>query len=185
METSVLLFVIAALTAVVIILLLALLRQDQKRSVQPAETQENIDKYLLIDPKTGVYNQQFLHRKLEEEIYRAARYNTHFSVALFDFENILKNLDQQKAFTVFRKLVATASRDTRYSDFVARFEPYGIAVIFTMTSKASCEIPLNRLFSKFESVLKEDGLQGEPAVEIYGFPEDKTAIEKTILRFKG
>jgi diguanylate cyclase (GGDEF)-like protein len=184
MSVSILLFVIAALAAVVIILLLSLLRQSTGKSKE-AVSSENIDRYLLIDPETGVYNQQFLYRKLEEEIYRASRYNSQFSFALFNFDDVLKDVEKERALTVLRKVVATASRDTRYSDFVARFETNGVAVIFTMTSKVSSEIPLNRLISKFKKVLEEENFSGEPAVQVYGFPEDKTQIEKLILKLKG
>lgn len=183
MSTSILLFVIAALTAVIIILLLALLRQSTKK-LKDTQLTENIDKYLLIDPETGVYNQQFLHKKLEEEIYKASRYNVQFTLALFNFDNVLKNMEKEKALTVLRKIVAAASRDTRYSDFVARFETNGVAIIFTMTSKISSEIPLNRLISKFKKVLEDENLSGEPNVQVYGFPEDKTQIEKLILKLK-
>lgn len=184
-ETPVVLFVIASLTAIVVFLLLVLLNQNQKKlkEVQVAEL-ENLKRFLLVDPQTGAYNQSFFVKKLEEESYRAARYNSHFTVAIFNFDGILNNLDEEKAASIFRKLVASAIRDTRYSDFVASIGTYSIGVIFSMTSKASSEVPVNRLLVKFSETLRQEKAEGEPATRILSFPEDKTEIEKIIRELK-
>jgi GGDEF domain-containing protein len=187
LEMPVVLFVIATLIAIVVILLFILLGQTQKtkRTANgPQTSMEQLKKYFLIDPHTGAYNQSFLAKKLEEETYRSARYNSHFTTVVFRFASVFSQLDKEKADSIYRMLAVAASRDTRYSDFVATLENYGLAVIFTMTSKPSSEVPLNRLLLRFEDILKKEGIEGKPEVRVYGFPEDKTEIEKLIAELK-
>lgn len=184
-EVPVLLFIIASLTAIVIFLLMVLLNLSQKRATQTAEEGlENLKKFLLVDPSTGAYNQGFFVKKLEEESYRAARYNVSFTVVVYDFEKVLKNLESEAAVSTYRKMVVTALRDTRFSDFVATLKNYAIGVIFSMTPRTSSEVPINRLFQKFSELLKADGIEGKPEVSVYSFPDNKAEIEKLISELK-
>lgn len=184
-EIPVLLFIIASLTAIVIFLLMVLLNISQKKSTQAAEEGlENLKRFLLVDPSTGAYNQGFFVKKLEEESYRAARYDVNFTVVVYDFEDALKNLESERAASIYRKLVVTALRDTRFSDFVATLRNYAIGVIFSMTPKASSEVPINRLLQKFSDILRQEGIEGKPEISVFCFPENKTEIEKLISELK-
>lgn len=185
LETPVVLFVIASLTAIVIFLLMVLLNQTQQKTVSSEEKNvDNLRRFILIDPSTGAYNRSFFQKKLEEETYRSARYNTSFSVAIYDFSSLFTETDTQKAESAFRKCVVSAVRDTRYSDFVSNLEDGRIAIIFTMTPKAHTEVPINRLLLKFKEILKEDGFKDNIGVKVIGFPEDKTELEKLIQELK-
>lgn len=184
MDMTVVLFVITLLTAVIIILLLFLIKQATALRNQKESRAEVIDKYILIDVQTGIYNERFLVKKLEEEIYRSARYNSHFALAIFDFTRILSRIEKEKAESIFRKIVASLSRDTRFSDISARYGEFGFAIVFTVTPKISAEVPVNRLLNKAEEILTRENLQGEPEIKVYGFPEDKTEIEKIVIKLK-
>lgn len=186
-EVPVVLFAIATLMAIVVILLFILLGQAQKTQKSNSENSVNIEqlkKYFLVDPHTGVYNQSFLVKKLEEETYRSARYNSHFTLAIFDFAPLLKGLEKEKATSLYRMAVVSASRDTRYSDFVAALNDNKVAIIFTMTPKPSSEMPLNRILMKIADIFRKEGIEEKPTVRVYGFPEDKADIEKLILELK-
>ncbi|MCX7831815.1 MAG: hypothetical protein N2440_02815 [Actinobacteria bacterium] len=186
-ETPVVLFIVAALTAIVLLLLMVLLNQTQKKSSNSnnaSKNLENLRKYLLVDPVTSAYNQAFLAKKIEEELYRSARYNAQFTMAIFDFSKLLEKLDDDTSVSVFRKNVISAVRDTRYSDFVATLDDFKLAVLFTMTQRSSSEVPINRLLHKFEEVLKQDGIDKTPELKVLSFPEDKADIEKLIKELK-
>lgn len=185
-ETPVVLFIVAALTAIVLFLLMVLLNQTQKKSsTEKTRNLENLRKYILVDPVTSAYNQAFLVKKLEEELYRSARYNSQFTLAIFDFSKLFEKLDYDFSVSIFRKNVISAVRDTRYSDFVATLDNFKLVVLFTMTHRASSEVPINRLMQKFEEILRQDGLDKTPELKILSFPEDKADLEKLIRELKG
>jgi|GEM_PF-4621763 len=186
-EVPVVLFIVATLMAIVVILLFILLGQTQKTQKSNSENSVNIEqlkKYFLVDPQTGVYNQNFFIKKLEEESYRSARYNSHFTLVIFDFASLLDGIEKEKAASLYRMAVVSASRDTRYSDFVATLQENKFAIIFTMTPKSSAEVPLNRIMTKIGDIFKKEGIEGKPSIRVYGFPEDKADIEKLILELK-
>lgn len=176
-DGAIVLLVIAGLTAVVILLLFMLLR---KQELKPAESESanDFEKYILIDPDTGIYNRAFLQRKLDEEIYRSARYNSSFTLVVMDFSGVFKDTGDEQFKTTFRKICSMLSRDTRFTDVVARTDVTGVAILLSMTPKRSAEIPINRFNAKIKSILEADGFSGEPDIKIYGFPEEKSSIEK-------
>lgn len=176
-NSAIVLFVIAGLTGVIILLLFMLLRKQESMTGE-VETSNEFEKYILIDPDTSIYNRTFLQRKLDEEIYRSARYNAYFTLVVMDFSKIFSDTADEQFKTTFRKIASMLSRDTRFTDVVARVDATGIAILLSMTPKRSAEIPINRFNSKIKSILEADGFSGEPEVKIYGFPEDKSSIEK-------
>lgn len=176
-DSAIVLLVIAGLTAVVILLLMMLLRKQENAS-SVTEVENDFEKYILIDPDTGIYNRAFLQRKLDEEIYRSARYNGSFTLVLMDFTKALKGATDEQFKTTFRKICSMLSRDTRFTDVVARVDATRVAILLSMTPKRSAEIPVNRFNAKIKSILEADGFSGEPETIIYGFPEEKSSIEK-------
>ncbi len=170
-------FVISALLIVIIILLIALIRKSEKigsetiRSSQP-------DKYLLVDPESGVYNKNFFQKKLEEEIYRAVRYGSQFSLAIYDFDVLSKDIPDDELPPILRKLALSISKDTRFSDVVARTDKCQLMLLFPMTTKQASEIPVSRLNLKTTEILQAEKLPSEYQVKLLSFPENKVEIEK-------
>lgn len=173
----VVLFVIGALLAVIILLLIALLRKQEKISKEtPASAETN--KYLLIDPDSGVYNKNFFQKKLEEEIYRAVRYGSQFSLAIYDFEAPCKEVPEDSLPSILRKLALPISKETRFTDFIARTNKYQLMLLLPMTTKQTSEIPISRLDLKIKEILQVEKLPQEFQTSILGFPENKSEIEK-------
>lgn len=171
------LFVILALVAVIIVLLMALLRKHAKPDTEIPALEE-ASKYLLVDPDSGVYNKSFFHKKLEEEIYRAARYGSQFSLAIFNLENVCKEIEENHLPTLLRKLGVTISKDTRFIDIVARTNRCQLTLLFPMTPKRASEVSVARLMVKIKEILQAENLPTEFETRLFGFPEDKVEIEK-------
>lgn len=173
----VVLLVTAALLFVIILLLIALLRRQEKISSKFPASQE-VNKYLLIEPESGVYNKNFFQKKLEEEIYRAHRYGSQFSLAILNFESSCKDVQEDSLPSILRKLGVSISKDTRFTDVVARTNKYQLMLLFPMTAKQTSEIPLKRLELKIKEILQAENLPPQVQVKLLGFPENKSEIEK-------
>jgi len=182
-DLAIVLFVIAALVGVVILLLMALLKRQEAQGGDQA-TYAGLEEFILVDPETGLYNRRFFHKKLEEEIYRSARYNAYFSLAIFDLSRILSDLEKDRAITLLRKLGTTAARDTRFTDIVARIDEYKIALVLSMTPRRVATIPLERLRAKLKEVLQLEGIEADIPYELHAYPDDKATIEKLSISMR-
>ena len=83
-----------------------------------------LERDVVHDPLTGVYNRRYLDARLAEEISRAKRYNAQFSVLLLDIDHFKKVNDvfgHLVGDEVIRRVAALVSQVTRPSDTVTRF----------------------------------------------------------------
>ncbi|MBI4687654.1 MAG: GGDEF domain-containing protein [Nitrospirae bacterium] len=66
----------------------ALERKVQETTIELEKRNKKLQKSAITDPLTGLYNRRFFFKRLEEEFARAKRYKEHFSLLLFDIDNL-------------------------------------------------------------------------------------------------
>ncbi len=88
------------------------------------EWEEKLKTLATTDGLTGILNRYAFNKFLEEEIYRAERYSSKFSIILFDIDNFKKINDTYGHLTgdkVLKGIVKTVKKSIRKSDIFARW----------------------------------------------------------------
>lgn len=178
LNVAIVLFVIATLAGLIVLLLITLSRQQNNKTGSADSAPEHLERYLLIDPDTGIYDHRYFHKKLDEEIYRANRYNMKFTVAIFDFKDLFSNENREKVSTVIRKISSLLSRDTRFTDIVARIDKTQLGILFSMTPRQNAELPITRFTNKISEILSSENINDKLSTVVMGFPDDKNKIKK-------
>ena len=91
---------------------------------QRKEWEQKLEKLATTDGLTGILNRYAFNKFLEEEIYRAERYGTTFSIILFDIDNFKKINDTFGHLTgdkVLKELARIVKKEIRKSDIFARW----------------------------------------------------------------
>jgi len=108
----------------------------------------------IKDPLTGVYNYCYLMERLPIEVYRAKRYNDHFSFAFLDID-YFKSINDVYGHRVGDRLLAEFANfirsSLRQSDVLARYGGEEFAILMTHTDKLGAQYVANRLIIKLSS----------------------------------
>jgi len=106
---------------------------------QSEELQKDVEKHrklALKDALTGMWNRQALNEELEKEFARWQRYQTSFSIVIWDLDHFKKINDKyghSAGDKVLKIFAQTFMKTTRETDFVARFGGEEFVGIFPET----------------------------------------------------
>jgi diguanylate cyclase len=124
---------------------------------QSEELQKDVEKHrklALKDALTGMWNRQALNEELEKEFARWQRYQTSFSIVIWDLDHFKKINDQyghsagDKVLKIFAQTFMKATRET---DFVARFGGEEFVGIFPETKLNKALTLADKIREKVES----------------------------------
>ncbi|MBI9048126.1 MAG: diguanylate cyclase [Anaerolineaceae bacterium] len=96
--------------------------QERTKELEQAHT--NLEKLAEIDPMTGMFNRMKMDNVLNCEIQRAQRYQTTFSVLLFDLDNFKEINDtrgHQAGDKVLSELATVIRQRVRNTDVIGRW----------------------------------------------------------------
>ena len=102
----------------------ALEAQVIERTQQLQEANQHLEQLTLTDDVTGLYNQRFLHSRLEEEFQRARRYATSLGVVMLDldkFKHVNDSHDHLFGSRVLRRVGQLLLQAVRDTDMVIRY----------------------------------------------------------------
>jgi diguanylate cyclase (GGDEF)-like protein len=109
-----------------------------KKEMEKADKKmKRMEKDLILDPLTGAYNRRAYDKRVKEEVERYFRYNTKFSMILFDvdyFKNINDNYGHDIGDRCLAEIIKRVGPLLRESDFLARYGGEEFAVLLPETS---------------------------------------------------
>lgn len=120
----------------------------QKRRDELSLANAELSQLAFQDSLTGLYNLRYFNDYLDRELQRAARYDSVFSLLLFDIDNFKKINDRlgHQAGDAFLRAMATATLKTvRNTDIVARYGGEEFVVILPETQLQVAEEIAERL----------------------------------------
>jgi diguanylate cyclase (GGDEF)-like protein len=137
----------------------------------------------LIDLSTGLYNQKYLERRLEEEISRARR-NRHFlSFMIFDFD-IIGVSDEEKALieSKVKDLVDKIKLMVRDIDILTKYRNSEFAIILPETPKEGAACVSSRIKNTITNFVTSETSEGIRKINLgYStFPIDASNKENLI-----
>ena len=107
-----------------------------------------LEKLVTLDGSTGFYNQQGFFKQLEEEIGRAKRYGTSFSLLLFQISNLqqLQSIYKKQDIMFIKKTVAEiVASKLRFTDCKGILDDGSIGVILPQTESGGLNIVVSKI----------------------------------------
>ena len=107
-----------------------------------------LEKLVTLDGSTGFYNQQGFFKQLEEEVGRAKRYGTSFSLLLFQISNLqqLQSIYKKQDIMFIKKTVAEiVASKLRFTDFGGILDYGSIGVILPQTESGGLNIVVSKI----------------------------------------
>lgn len=107
-----------------------------------------LEKLVTLDGSTGFYNQQGFFKQLEEEVGRAKRYGTSFSLLLFQISNLqqLQSIYKKQDIMFIKKTVAEiVASKLRFTDCKGIFDDGSIGVILPQTESGGLNIVVSKI----------------------------------------
>ncbi len=142
-------------------------------------------KYLLarleggmnLDEETGVYNESFVARLLDESIGIHSRYKVPFSIALFGLSPALTSeLRPSRRRSLLRAVANHIRNDVRLVDDVGRLTDGTFVLVMPQTPRAGGEIAAKRVRVGIRELL---GARDESVtVRLLSAPEDSTELDR-------
>lgn len=107
-----------------------------------------LEKLVTLDGSTGFYNQQGFFKQLEEEVGRAKRYGTSFSLLLFQISNLqqLQSIYKKQDIMFIKKTVAEiVASKLRFTDCRGILDDGSIGVILPQTERGGLNIVVSKI----------------------------------------
>ena len=109
---------------------------------------EQMKELSITDPLTGLFNRRLLRERFIEEIHRSERYDSTFSLAIFDIDDFKLFNDTEGHLagdTVLKELASIARRCIRLNDILSRFGGEEFAVLMPQTNKEEAFVVAERI----------------------------------------
>ncbi|NWF51691.1 MAG: diguanylate cyclase [Nitrospirae bacterium] len=109
---------------------------------------EQMKELSITDPLTGLFNRRFLKERFIEEIHRSERYDSIFSLAIFDIDDFKLFNDTEGHLagdSVLKDLASIARRCIRINDILSRFGGEEFAVLMPQTNKEEAFLVAERI----------------------------------------
>ena len=107
-----------------------------------------LEQLVTLDGSTGFYNQQGFFKQLEEEVGRAKRYGTSFSLLLFQISNLqqLQSIYKKQDIMFIKKTVAEiVASKLRFTDCKGILDDGSIGVILPQTESGGLNIVVSKI----------------------------------------
>ncbi len=126
-----------------------------------ADLVENAEAYQLAelmsnsDALTGLSNQRYMYKRLEEEINRAKRYNRPLAFIIFDIDelkNINDSFGHQAGDALIKQVGQAVKNSIRAMDIVARYGGDEFCVVMPESDQETCVKFMQRMLDKIASI---------------------------------
>lgn len=125
----------------------------KERTQQLSEANERLQALTLTDDVTGLYNQRFLYKRLEEEFARERRYHEGLAVIMVDlddFKRVNDSHDHLFGSRVLRRVGDVLRGAVRNTDFVIRYGGDEFVVILPHTTLRQATAVAQRIRTRLQ-----------------------------------
>jgi len=136
---------------------------------------EKIYQTAITEDLTGLYNQGYLYKRLEEEIIRARRFKHSLSLVFIDLDNLKKINDSFGHLAgdrVLKRVSKIVQGSIRKIDIPVRYGGDEIVIVLPETDASSTLILAERIRKKVEDAFAQTDTPVTISIGIATFPED-------------
>lgn len=144
---------------------------------------KKLQKSVMIDELTGLYNYRYYEKRIDEEIAYAKRYNKVFSIVLFDIDNFKSYNDKCGHLAgnrLLKELAKIVKENSRKSDIPIRFGGDEFLILLPDTNKRGALI----FAEKIRTIIADRDIK--PKVTVSGgvgtFPTDTAKDSKELFK---
>lgn len=134
-----------------------------KINVRAYKYRKQLERMVLIDPLTELYNRRYLFEQLEQEEAKARRYGRAFSVIMVDIDNF-KELNDTKGHLTGDRILQSVGRvleqSVRAADVVGRYGGEEFLLILPETEEEAARIVAEKIRKNVVSSPWPDGVSG-------------------------
>ncbi len=137
----------------------------------------------IRDPLTNLYNRRYFNKRIEEEISRATRQQSHFALLLCDLDNFKRVNDSvshqfgDEVLTAAGQAIQDATRDI---DFVFRWGGDEFVVILLVDDRQGIADAGERIRKQIIALGREKGFPLDLSIGVASFPEHGTDYNQLI-----
>ncbi len=138
----------------------AILAGSAAMAYENSRLHAELEKMVIIDELTGVYNYRFFSERLNDEIKRATRYHQPLSLIMVDldwFKRINDNYGHEAGNMLLRGVVRVLAANIRDTDVLARYGGEEFIIILPQTDNDDARIIAERIRAEIESSTFGDG----------------------------
>jgi diguanylate cyclase (GGDEF)-like protein len=146
-----------------------------------------VEKLEIRDMLTGLYNEQYLRSRLDEEIKRAIMYQRPCGIILVkinNFSTYQNRYGQIACETALKKVASCLGSSLTNVERIARFADYEFAIVLPEKNKRSCEKTAEELKQKVEYLFKDEAQADKRlsiSVAVAENPLDGVSAQELIL----
>ncbi|TCW60355.1 diguanylate cyclase response regulator [Treponema sp. J25] len=134
-----------------------------KINVRAYKYRKQLERMVLIDPLTELYNRRYLFEQLEQEEAKARRYGRAFSVIMVDIDNF-KEINDTKGHLTGDRILQSVGRvleqSVRAADVVGRYGGEEFLLILPETEEEAARIVAEKIRKNVVSSPWPDGVSG-------------------------
>jgi len=169
--------------------LLGAVSKQMRVGIENAVLFQEVTRLATIDRLTGLYNQAYFQRRLEEEVARSSRYGLEFSVIMIDvdgFEAYVTRRGYVAGNEIIKMLGISVHGCVRAVDIVCRYGGSKFAIILPHTDLGGAQVVAERLrqkaFDIFALTRRSSGFELTISLGIASFPTDELAPDGLVRR---
>ena len=144
----------------------------------------------LLDEVSGLFDHSYFQIRLAQEVSRAERYKSTFSIVMLDIDNFtdyIKAHGINRANICIRKIAEILRKGLRGSDIVVRYGIDEFAIILSSTLKEPAEFVAKRFLAYIasypfygEEIMPEGKIRA--SVAVVNYPQDAASPEEIIFK---
>ncbi|HOJ98788.1 MAG TPA: diguanylate cyclase [Termitinemataceae bacterium] len=134
-----------------------------KINVRAYKYRKQLERMVLIDPLTELYNRRYLFEQLEQEEAKARRYGRAFSVIMVDIDNFKEINDTKGHLTgdrILQTLGSILQRSVRAADVVGRYGGEEFLLVLPETEEEPARLVAEKIRKSVANSLWPDGVSG-------------------------
>lgn len=163
--------------------------EDNRNSVEIKKSIEDLNRKLIIDELTNVYNRRFINERLPSDIFSAAANKTKLSLILLDLDNFktINDTYSHIAGDILLKKVSEIMKSSirKNIDWVARFGGDEFLISLNGANEVAAQFIAESIRGKIEkSEIEYDGksFKTTASIGIYTMDDENLTMEELIRR---
>ncbi|MDO8885601.1 hypothetical protein [Candidatus Oleimmundimicrobium sp.] len=146
----------------------------------------DLEEKVLVNEESGLYTARYFITVIQQEIDRATRYKSTFSIITFKFNLLKIGISKRAEKKLIKDLGEMFKQQTRIVDEIAYLSRGDFGVVLPEIDKKGAKIFLDRIKEKFIEIVKKkkkDFSESDLNIKMFTYQDNLSEIEKLISQY--